>query len=186
MVYKLAGKWFVDFDPENPTGFEVFFTEDGTPGGKRQFFRMFMHQGPPYPQPFVEEVDLKDDGTVGAIEPLVCVTPSGDFVAVKRNNRHMGEVVEAWRKSWSNPAEAPALTLNGGEINSYTDTELGRGYANTARILGEIGYRLTVVTAESTPALSEGEWMELSSFMRDSLDQMGKAVIGVAKVLGYI
>jgi hypothetical protein len=147
---------------------------------------MFMHDGPPYPSPLIEEVDIKDDGIVGAIEPLVCVTSNEIFVAVKSNKRHTGEVVEAWRKSWSNPAEAPALNSNGGIVKSYTDEELGRGYANTARILGQIGYRLTVVTAENTPTLSEGEWMELKDFMRNSFDQMGKAVIGTAMVLGYL
>lgn len=185
-VHNLVGKWFIDFDPKNPSDFQVFFTEDGTPGGTRKFFRMFLHPGPPYPQPLIEEVDFKEDGTVGAIEPLVCLTKANAFVAVKRNPRHMGEVVEAWRKSWGNPAEAPALTSNGGTIKTYTDADLGRGYANTARILGQIGYRLTVVSANTPPSLSEGEWMGLKEFMRDSYDQMGKAVIGVALALRYI
>jgi hypothetical protein len=52
--------------------------------------------------------------------------------------------------------------------------------------LGQIGYRLTVVTAESCPNLSEGEWMELKDFMKNSFDQMGKAVLGVALALSLI
>ena len=185
-IYVLPNNWFLSVDPTNPASFEVFTTKDGKPDGERKLYRMFMHDGPPYASPLIEEVDVKSDGTVGAIEPLVCKTPKGMFVAVKSNKRHMGEVVEAWRKSWSNPAEAPALTSNGGSVISYTDVELGRGYANTARILGQIGYRLTVVTAENKPSLSEGEWMELKDFMHNSLDQMGKTVIGTAMVLGYL
>lgn len=186
MIYNLPNKWFMDFNPENPSAFEVFTTKNGESDGERKLYRMFMHNGPPYPSPLIEEVDVKEDGTVGAVEPLVCVTPDGMYVAIKNNKRHMGEVVEAWRKSWSNPAEAPVLTSSGGTIVSYAYDKLGRGYANTARILGLIGYALTVVTAEKTPTLSEGEWMELKDFMLNSLDQMGKAVIGAASALGYL
>ena len=185
-TYVLPNDWFLSIDGENPSAFEVFTTKNGKPDGERKLYRIFMHDGPPYASPLIEEMDVKEDGTVGAIEPLVCVTSNGTFVAVKSNKRHMGELVEAWRKSWSNPAEAPFLTSNDGKVMVYTDKELGRGYANTARILGEIGYRLVVVTAVNTPTLSEGKWMKLEDFMRNSFDQMGKVVIGTAKILGYL
>ena len=82
-IYALPNKWFLSIDLENPAGFEVFTTEDGTSSGKKKLYRVHMHDGPPYASPMVEELSAKTDGTVGEIHPIVCKTIFGFGPTVK-------------------------------------------------------------------------------------------------------
>lgn len=193
LLFVCTNNWFLHVDPFNPDNTEWYTTTvAGDPFAPRKLFQVRIHPGPPWVQPVMEELDLKDDKTIGGIQPLVCVTPNGTFVAVQDKPRHNGVVTEAFRKSWSNPAEAPVLLTNGGAIRTYTDTDLGRGLANDARIvaldrLGQIKYELTVIkNAKDLPTIDKGYWMEIESFIFGTVEHMGKGVVLLGVYAGHI
>lgn len=194
LILICRNNWFLKVDPSDPNKTEWYTTTvAGDPFAPRKLFDVRMHNGPPWAQPVMEELDLKPDMTIGGIHPLVCVTPKGTFVAVQDKQRHNGVVIEAFRKSWSNPAEAPALTSNGGVVKTYTDKDLGRGLANDARLvvalrLAQIQYELTVVfqTSEQLPTVDKGYWMEAETFIFSTLEHMGKGVFLVGVYAGHV
>lgn len=187
-AYRLLNNWFLYIDPNNPNQFELYRTSDGEPGGPKHLFRVRMFDVDPYPQPMTEEMSgPAEDGTVGEVHPLVCKTGDDVFVAVDNNQRHVeaDPITEAWRKSWDNVGEQPVAV--GVVYETVKEDVLGTDYANSARIMGMIRYRLTIATSENgLPELSKGRWMLLPVYMVETFDGLGKGPIGVASVLGLI
>lgn len=192
IMLEAKNNWFVHVDPKDPNKTEIFTTQvAGDPESARKIHSAIIHPGPPWPQLIFVENDIKEDGTVGRINPLVCVSEDGSFVAVEHKVRHNGVVVEAFRGSWSKPEAAPKLIANGGVVVNYTDHDLGRGLSNDARVIApdgkvaQIAYDLTVVKGvKGFPYLDKGSWMPVEEFLVTTIENMGKAVVAMGAITG--
>ena len=192
-ILEAPNNWFLHIDPNHPEKSEIYTTaETGNPNANKKVHRGFFHEGPPYPTFLLEENDLKENGTVGGIQPLICIIDNQSYVAVQYNQRHNGVVCEAFRKGWSKPAEQPQILSEGGIVTNYTDKDLGRGLSNDARIvakdrkLAQIEYDLTVVDgAKKLPEVDKGSWMPVEEFLATTQEHMGKGVVAIAAVMGY-
>lgn len=185
-TFHFPGNWTLEVNPET-NFFDLYFSHPET--GERALYSIQpgerRHNSLPAWQPLVHEVP-KEDGTIGYICPLVTKINGKWYVAVMRNERHVGKRVETARKAWDNPSDMPQLP-SGVEVKRH---DLGRGDSNTARIVGGDGIRMEIVVIsgfEELPGLpGKSFWMKFETFAERHRDNMGNAAIGKAFMLGLL
>ena len=184
-TYPLPGHWTLEID-ETTNHFDLYFTNPNS--GLRGLYHITWGERrdsslPEY-QPLVHEVP-QPDGTVGAIFPLVAKYKSQWYIAVERNERHVGQRVEASRKAWENPTELMKVP-EGSEVKIH---DLGRGDSNTARIVGGDGivHKIAIFSGiKELPELpGKAFWMKFDTYA-DHRDQMGLSVLGKAFIKGLL
>jgi hypothetical protein len=184
-TFLLPGNWTLEVD-DTTFHFDLFFTHPKT--GLRALYGVTWgprrHPSLPEYQPLIYEV-AKEDGTIGLVCPFVAKYDDQWYIAVERNERHVGERVEVARKAWDNPSDLPKLP----EGSKFERIDLGRGDSNTARIVGGDGIVHQIVILSNLKELPElsGKpfWMKLETYS-DHCDQMGLAVLGKAFIKGLL
>jgi hypothetical protein len=184
-TYALPGNWTLEVD-DTTHHFDLYFTRPDT--GKRALYGMTWgprrHPSLPEYQPLIYEV-AKEDGSIGLVCPFVAKYHDQWYIAVERNERHVGERVEVSRKAWDNPSDLPKIP-EGAKFERY---DLGRGDSNTARIVGGDGIIHNIVILSGLEELPElpGKpfWMKFETYA-ESRDQMGLSVLGKAYIKGLL
>lgn len=181
----LPGRWVLDVNQE--TGyFRLYHTNPDS--GQQDLYSIEpgvrRHESLPEWQPLVHEI-AREDGTIGMVNPLVVKYNEQWYIAVMRNERHVGTRVEVARKSWSNPSELPLE--QGVKVKTF---DLGRGDSNTARIVGGDGIQMNISVITGNGKLPDlpGKlfWMKFTTFAKEHRDNMGAAAVGKAFMEGVI
>lgn len=184
-TYRFPGNWTLEVD-DTTNHFDLYFTNPKT--GERALYHITwgVRRDPSLPeyQPLVHEVP-QADGTIGAVFPLVVKYKDQWYIAVERNERHVGQRVEASRKAWDNPTDLIKVP-EGAEVKIH---DLGRGDSNTARIVGGDGivHKIAILSnIKELPGFpGKTFWMKFDTYA-EHRDDMGLSVIGKAFIKGFI